>query len=198
MNTGKMKKTGILSGSFNPPHIGHLAIANYMLEYEGLDELWFIVSPHNPLKDAGSLVPEDQRLEMVQIAIRDEPRFHASDIEFTLPRPSYTINTLDTLSQRYPDREFYLIMGSDNLLLLDRWKEHERLVSTYKILVYPRPGYPTGDISNPNIRIVEAPLLDISSTVIRESFRHGRQLRYWLPDGLFDHIVAKNIYSRTE
>lgn len=193
-----MKKTGILSGSFNPPHIGHLAIANYMLEYEGLDELWFIVSPHNPLKDAGSLVPEDQRLEMVQIAIRDEPRFHASDIEFTLPRPSYTINTLDTLSQRYPDREFYLIMGSDNLLLLDRWKEHERLVSTYKILVYPRPGYTAGHISNPNIRIVKAPLLDISSTVIRESFRQGRKLRYWLPDGLFDHIVAKNIYSRTE
>jgi len=134
-------KTGIFSGSFNPIHIGHLALANYLCEFAGLDEVWFVVSQLNPLKDEADLLDNDLRLEMVSLAIWNYPKFKASDFEFTLPRPSYTVQTLRLLKDQFPDREFHLIIGADNWQQFHLWKEYETIINTTPILVYPRPGY---------------------------------------------------------
>lgn len=134
-------KTGIFSGSFNPIHIGHLALANYLCEFEGLDEVWFMVTPHNPFKKQADLWSDELRLQLVQLAIEGYPRFRASDFEFHLPRPSYTVHTLNRLKEVYPEREFQLIIGSDNWKVFDQWFESERIVSENKILVYPRPVF---------------------------------------------------------
>ena len=148
-------KTGIFSGSFNPVHIGHLALANYLCEYEGLDEVWFLVTPHNPLKEEDELMDDAFRLKLVQLAIEGYPKFKASDIEFNLSRPSYTIHTLDKLKETYPDREFYLIIGSDNWVLFPCWYQSERILVENHILVYPRPGYPVSSDSLPeNVKVV--------------------------------------------
>ena len=173
-----MKRIGLLFGSFNPPHIGHLALANYILEYAGRDEIWFIVSPHNPLKEAS------------------EPRFKASAYEFSLPRPSYTIDTLDSLAADFPDCDFSLIIGSDNYLSLDKWKDKDRLVRDYKLLVYPRFGFPIAcdDISQ-NVKVVKAPRFEISSTMIREAIRQNKSIRFWLPCGIYDYILERNLYK---
>lgn len=138
----KKTKTGIFSGSFNPIHIGHLALANYLCEFEGLDEVWFMVTPHSPFKKQADLWSDELRLQLVQLAIEGYPRFRASDFEFHLPRPSYTVHTLNRLKEVYPEREFQLIIGSDNWKVFDQWFESERIVSENKILVYPRPGFP--------------------------------------------------------
>ena len=135
-------KTGIFSGSFNPIHIGHLAIANYLCEYEGLDEIWFLVSPQNPLKAHSELWSDELRLKLVELAVEDYPRFHASDFEFHLPRPSYSVHTLDKLHATYPEREFYFIIGADNWARFDRWYQSERIIKENQLLIYPRPGYP--------------------------------------------------------
>lgn len=134
-------KTGIFSGSFNPVHIGHLALANWLCEFAGLDELWFVITPHNPLKDRSNLMDDRLRLELVEAAIAGYAKFRASDIEFTLPQPTYTIDTLRTLDRTYPDREFHFIMGADNWSSINRWKESETLITSYPILIYPRKGY---------------------------------------------------------
>lgn len=191
-----MKRIGLLFGSFNPPHIGHLALANYILEYAGRDEIWFIVSPHNPLKEASELVDEDIRLDMVSRSIFSEPRFKASAYEFSLPRPSYTIDTLDSLAADFPDCDFSLIIGSDNYLSLDKWKDKDRLVRDYKLLVYPRFGFPIAcdDISQ-NVKVVKAPRFEISSTMIREAIRQNKSIRFWLPCGIYDYILERNLYK---
>ncbi|KAA6310709.1 Nicotinate-nucleotide adenylyltransferase, partial [termite gut metagenome] len=135
-------KTGIFCGSFNPIHIGHLALANYICEYEEIDEIWFVVSPQNPLKQQTDLLDDKLRMELVETAISEYPRFHASDLEFGLPHPSYTINTLDRLKETYPQKIFYLIIGSDNWSIFNKWKEPERIIAENQILIYPRPHYP--------------------------------------------------------
>ena len=150
---------GIFSGSFNPIHIGHLALANYLCEYEGLDELWFMVSPHNPLKEKGELMEGAFRLRLVELAIQGYPKFHASDFEFHLPQPSYTVHTLEKLCEAYPQHRFYLIIGSDNWASFHRWREWERILNENHLLIYPRPGYPVDKAVLPaNVRLVECPV----------------------------------------
>lgn len=184
-------KTGIFGGTFNPIHIGHLALANYLCEFAGLDELWFMVSPQNPLKGEGSFLTDEQRLELVTTAIQGYPRFHASDFEFSLPRPSYTIFTLDKLKEVYPDRQFYLIMGADNWKSIERWKDTGRLVGENNILIYPRPGYNIDAESLPATAIlIDAPLFDISSTFIRRALDEGKDIRYFLHPDVYELLIT--------
>lgn len=180
-----MIRTGIFGGSFNPIHIGHLALANYLCEYSDLDELWFMVSPQNPFKaNASDLWDDELRLELVRLAVKDYPKFHASDFEFHLPRPSYMVNTLQKLRETYPNREFILIIGADNWASFPRWKDSGTIMANHRLMVYPRPGYEIDEHTLPaNVLRVDTPLLEVSSTFIRESLKQGKDIRYFLhPD----------------
>lgn len=189
-------KTGIFSGSFNPIHIGHLALANYLCEFAGLDEIWFMVSPHNPLKEESELLADHKRLELVESAVEGYPKFQASDFEFHLPRPNYTVYTLEKLKERYPDREFHLIIGSDNWNLFSLWKDPEQIIATTPILIYPRPGFPIDEKQLPeSIRVVSAPLLDVSSTFIRQAISAGKDIRYFLHSAVYKVIMEEGLYK---
>ena len=192
--TIKKLKTGIFSGSFNPVHIGHLALANWLCEFAGLDELWFLITPHNPLKDREELMDDQLRYELVEAAIAGYPKFRASDFEFSLPQPTYTIDTLRALGRTYPDRQFHFIMGADNWAFIKRWKESDVLISSYPILIYPRKGYEIILPANfPDIRAVEAPLMEVSSTFIRQSLKDGKDVRFFLPEAIRNHKCLSNI-----
>ena len=195
-------KTGLYFGSFNPVHIGHLAIANYIYEYSDLDEIWFVISPHNPLKQKGSLLADYHRLRLAEIAIGDDQRFRVSDIESKLPSPSYTIDTLTNLQEKHPGHQFALIMGSDNLVTINKWKNADVLVSSCKIIVYPRKN--NGKEPSPavktllqtaDIEIVNAPEIEISGTFIRSSIREGKDLRHFLPPGVWQYIRDMHFYE---
>jgi len=189
-------KVGLFFGSFNPIHIGHLAIANYMVEFTDLDKLWFVVSPHNPLKQKKSLLDNHHRFQMVQIAIADDNRFKATDIEFKLPQPSYTIDTLTYLREKYPNLTFVLIMGSDGLVTFNKWKNYKELIKNYQRYIYPRLGTDQALLQNlENGVIVNAPLMDISSTFIRESIAKGKDIRYFLPDKVWHYISEMHFYK---
>ena len=185
-----MIRTGIFGGSYNPIHIGHLALANYLCEYGDLDELWFMVSPQNPFKaNDTDLWDDDLRLELVRLATEEYPKFKASDFEFHLPRPSYMVNTLQKLREVHPDREFTLIIGADNWLSFPRWKEPETILAHHPLIVYPRPGYEIDDSTLPqNVRLVNTPLLEVSSTFIRESVKQGKDVRYFLHPKVWERI----------
>ena len=187
-----MKKTGIFGGSYNPIHIGHLALANYLCEYGDLDEVWFMVSPQNPFKANSSDLWDDQfRLELARLAVEEYPKFHASDFEFHLPRPSYMVNTLQKLREAYPDREFTLIIGADNWVSFPRWKDPDTIIANYQLIVYPRPGYEINESELPtNVRLVNTPLLEISSTFIRESLKQGKDVRYFLHPKVWEKIAS--------
>lgn len=186
--TGKIQ-IGIYSGSFNPVHIGHLALANWLCEFAGLDEIWFLITPHNPMKKRNELMEDRLRYELVEASIAGYSKFKVSDIEFTLPQPTYTIDTLRHLQKSHPEHEFHFIMGADNWLSVDRWKESEALISGYPILVYPRKGYHINIPENrPNVRMVNAPLIEISSSFIREAIKEGKDVRFFLPE------VVRNKY----
>ncbi|MFO8001416.1 MAG: nicotinate (nicotinamide) nucleotide adenylyltransferase [Marinilabilia sp.] len=192
-----MTQTGLLFGSFNPIHIGHLALANYMLEYVPFDEVWFIVSPQNPFKEENDLAPPHHRLEMTRLSITKESRFKVSDVEFNMPRPSYTIHTLRKLSREFPAHKFSMIIGSDNLTNIERWHSSGELLDNYPLTVYPRPGFPVSDLIEDlpgTIKTVKAPLFDISSTFIREGIKAGKQLRYMVPEGVFEYIIQYRLY----
>ncbi len=186
-NTAGKRKTGIYSGSFNPVHIGHLALANWLCEFTELDEIWFLITPHNPLKEKEELIDDRLRYELVKKSIAGYPKFKVSDIEFSLPQPTYTIDTLRTLDRLYPEREFYFIMGADNWTSISRWKESETIIANYPILIYPRKGYEVKlNNSMPHIRYVEAPQIEVSSTFIRQSLRTGKDVRFFLPEAIRD------------
>jgi nicotinate-nucleotide adenylyltransferase len=190
-------KTGLFFGSFNPVHIGHMAIANYFAEFTDCHEIWFVVSPHNPLKKKTSLLGDYQRLELVNLAIGDDPRFKASDIEFNLPQPSYTIDTLTYLREKYPSRIFILIMGSDNLDSFEKWKNYERILETCEIYVYPRPGiHPEESRFRGSIKFFDAPLMEVSSSFIRDSIRKGKDMRQFLPEKVYQYITEMNFYRK--
>lgn len=192
----KKCRTGIFSGSFNPVHMGHLMLASYMREFMYLDEVWFVVSPHNPLKEAENLLDDSIRLEMTGMALEDLDGLSVSDIEFHMPRPSYTIDTLTKLTTDYPDRVFTLIIGGDNWNEFYRWKEYERLRREFDILIYPRIGE---DVQIPeefrgNVQLVEAPVVEISSTFIRNSLKAGKNMRVFVPAKVYDFIVKSGFY----
>ena len=189
-------RTGLFFGSFNPIHLGHTIIANYMVEYGNIDELWFMVTPHNPLKKRSNLLDDYQRLELVNLAIGDDFRFKASDIEFRLPKPSYTINTLTYLKEKFPTRTFLPIIGSDNYLNFHKWKNYEILKSDFEFLVYPRPDFDTQNASMPgNFHIVNAPMIEISSTFIRNAIKAQKDIRHYLHPAVYKYIEEMSFYK---
>ena len=192
-----MKTIGLFSGSFNPIHLGHTTLASSIIESTGLDEILFVVSPHNPLKKQSELLDEQLRLKMVDLALQDYDNMHASDIEFRMPKPSYTVNTLRYLSGAYTDCKFKLIIGSDNLRVFNRWREYEYILEHYNVIVYPRKDDNIARLTElyPQVQIVAAPLLPISSTEIRQAIADSDfSISKWLNPQVFDFIIKNNLY----
>jgi nicotinate-nucleotide adenylyltransferase len=185
---------GLYFGSFNPIHIGHLAIANFMVEFTEMDSLWFIISPHNPFKQRKTLLADHHRLELVELAISEDDRFRSSDIEFKMPTPSYTIDTLARLTERHPKYRFSIIMGSDGLPYFPKWKNAEEIRKNYLRYVYPRPGFPVQESMDENIRIVDAPQIEISSSFIRKAVAEGKDVRHFLPPRVWKYLDEMNFY----
>ncbi|MEX2512341.1 MAG: nicotinate (nicotinamide) nucleotide adenylyltransferase [Cyclobacteriaceae bacterium] len=187
-------KVGLFFGSFNPIHIGHLIIADIMQDQTDLDEVWFVVSPQNPMKSSNSLLHEFDRLRMVELATADHFKFRVIDAEFHMPKPSFTIDTLAYLSDKYPEKEFVLILGGDNLNHFHKWKNSPEILAQYGMYVYPRPGK-NKVWEHPNIQYIESPLLDISATFIRKIIKKGGSVRYLLHPDVTDYIRSKNLYQ---
>ncbi len=191
------KQVGIFSGSYNPIHIGHVMLANYITEFTYIDEVWFVVTPHNPLKEANGLANEQTRLEMCKIAVRGMEKLKVSDIEFSMPKPSYTIDTLDRLKADYPNLDFTLIIGADNWSSFHLWKDFERIRAENMILIYPRLGEEIiidQQYSN-NVQSCNAPILQISSTFIRTSISEGKNIPSFLPHGVYEYITTHKLYQ---
>ena len=187
-------KIGLFFGSFNPIHIGHMAIANYMVEYTDMEQLWFVVSPHNPFKERKNLLADHHRMELVERAISGDDRFRASDIEFRMPTPSYTIDTLTWLGERYPSHSFVIIMGSDGLPGFPKWKNAAELQRNYRRYVYPRPGHEVDLSEHENLAVVDAPHMEISSSFIRKAIGEGRDIRHFLPPAVWKYLDEMNLY----
>lgn len=202
--------TGLFFGSFNPIHLGHLMIASYMIEFTDIHDVWFVLSPHNPLKEKSTLLPDVNRLYMVNVAVEDEPLFKASNIEFHLPQPSYTIDTLTYMQEKFPSREFVLLAGTDILNSLHKWKNYEQLLAHYHFYIYPRrssePGFPEEAAdhthseaaylrNHPSIRFVHAPLIGISASFIRNGIREGKNMQYFLPAKVWEYVEKMGFYK---
>ena len=188
-------KTGLFFGSFNPIHVGHLIIANYMATFSGLKEVWFVVSPHNPLKLKTGLANMYDRLEMAKIATENTPHLKVSDIELKLPQPSYTIDTLTYLHEKYPEKQFVLIMGADNLTSFKKWKNYEVLLKNYEIFIYPRLGCDISEWENhPSITFTNTPQMEISATFIRKALKDKKNIQFFVPDKVLEFIEQKNMY----
>lgn len=186
---------GLFFGSFNPIHVGHLIIANVMVENGALDQVWFVVSPQNPFKSQQSLAHEFDRIDMVRAAIHDNFKFQATDVEFGMPKPSYTADTLAVLSDKYPQHHFSLIMGEDNLVSFPKWKNYQAIIDYYGLKVYPRPEAQKSElIRHANVQMVDAPLLDISATFIRDNLRNSRSIKYLVPDPVIEIIESRKLY----
>ena len=191
-------KIGLYFGTFNPIHIGHMAIANYMVEFTEIQQLWFIISPQNPFKEEKHLLKDYHRLAMVNQVIEDDNRFRASNIEFKLPRPSYTIDTLVYLQEAHPDHKFYLLMGSDNLKHFHKWKNADEILKNHHILVYPRPGDQMRNMElHPHIHIVNAPLMEISASFIRQAIADGKNVSYFMPYKAYRYMTEMNFYRKS-
>ena len=195
-------KIGLYFGTFNPIHIGHLIIANHLAEYSDLEQIWMVVTPHNPLKNKQTLLDDYQRLQLVFLATNDYPKIKASDIEFKLSQPNFTVNTLAHLQEKFPQHTFSLIMGEDNLKSLHKWKNHEIILQNHEIYVYPRISSEIDATqnytfkNNPNIHIVDAPVVEISSTFIRENIKKDKNVRPLLPEKVWQYIDHNNLYKK--
>lgn len=192
-----MKKIGLFFGTFNPIHIGHLIIANHLAEHSELDEIWLVITPHNPHKKKSSLLPDYHRLEMVFLATKSYDRIKPSDIEFNLPQPNYTTHTLIHLSEKFPKYQFSLIMGEDNLNTLNKWKNYQTILSDYQIIVYPRltpTNIPEELQNHHNIKKIDAPIMEISSTFVRKSIQQGKNVRPMLDEKVWAYIDHNLFY----
>lgn len=189
-------KIGLFFGSFNPIHMGHLLIANYFIEFGGLDKVWFVISPQNPFKINDALLDENVRLKLLKIAVDNDPRFLACDVEFNLSRPSYTVNTLKALRQQFPEDTFYPIIGGDNLQSFHLWKDYLEILEHHQIMVYRRSGFHQNPLlaNHPGIKLFDVPLLNISSTYIREMIQAGKSVKYFLPEEVEKYIQQNNLY----
>lgn len=185
---------GLYFGSFNPIHTGHLIIANHALENSDIDKVWFVLSPHNPLKESHNLLNEYDRLRLLQMAVEDNPKFRASNVEFSLPRPSFTIDTLTYLQEKFPLEQFSVILGSDSYGNLPRWKNWERLIEQAAFIVYERPGFPVPEYKGAKLTILKAPLLEISASFIRRQRVEQKSIRYLVPDAVAAYIEENNYY----
>jgi nicotinate-nucleotide adenylyltransferase len=190
-------KTGLFFGSFNPIHNGHIAIAGYILEFTDLEEIWFVVSPQNPLKKQHLLAPDKHRLEMTRLAIEDfKPKISLCDIEMNMPRPSYTVDTLKALDEQYPMREFAVLMGADSMESIHRWKGFETLLNSYRIMVYPRLGSNVNKICRKyKVEIIDAPIMEISSTFLRSSILKNKKVDYFMPIKAYRYLINNNLYK---
>ncbi|MDR0825119.1 MAG: nicotinate-nucleotide adenylyltransferase [Prevotella sp.] len=188
---------GIFSGSFNPIHIGHLILANYIVEFTEIEEVWFLVSPRNPLKSENELLDENIRFEMTKLALEKYSKLKADDFEFSLPKPSYTINTLDTLRHSYPEHQFTLIIGADNWNLFGNWKDYDKIMEKYRLKVYPRSGSHIliPDRLKHRVEALDSPVIDISSTFIRKSISAKKDIRAFLPDNVYEYIIKEGLYK---
>ena len=191
-------KIGLYFGSFNPIHIGHLVIANHIAEHSDLDQVWFVVTPHNPFKKKSSLLDNYQRLEMVYRATKDYTKLKPSDIEFNLSQPNYTINTLTYLQEKYPENEFSLIMGEDNLKSFHKWKNYKLILENHHLYVYPRISKGTNETpfhDHSKVHFIDAPNMELSSTFIRESIKAGKNVRPMLPEFVWEYLDEMNFYK---
>lgn len=195
----KKEKVGLYFGSFNPIHYGHLIVANHILMNSDLDKIWFVVSPQNPFKKASELEDNTLRLDLVKLAIEGNENFFASDVEFSLSQPSYTIDTLKVLANLEPKKEFVIIMGEDNLVNFHKWKNYQEILDNYNIYVYPRQGIDNTETpQHPNIHLIDAPTINISSTYIRELIAQGKDIRYLLPENVRKKLVSLHLYGVTK
>ncbi|MDD3080334.1 MAG: nicotinate (nicotinamide) nucleotide adenylyltransferase [Paludibacter sp.] len=190
-------KIALYSGSYNPIHIGHTALAKHLIDHKVVDEVWFVVSPCNPLKDQKNLLDEYLRLDMVMLAIQNQNNFKVSDVEFTMPIPSYTFDTLSKLEVDFPEHEFSLIIGSDNAVVFDKWKNYKEILQKYDVFVYPRKGYDFADVSDiyPQMRLLNTPLYDISSTEIRQAIAQKKDVTNWLHPSVYEFIIENKLYQ---
>jgi nicotinate-nucleotide adenylyltransferase len=192
-------KIGIFPGSFNPVHIGHLAIANYVAEQGEFDEIWFLITPKNPLKIKSDLLNQEIRLDLLEKSIGDYPKFKTCTIEWDMPQPTYTINTLQKLRMLFPENSFELIIGSDNWETFHRWKDYQLILKNFKILIYPRLGTGRIFINHPNVRMIKgAPKMEISSTFIRRAIRQGKDIRFYMPIGVYNDVINTGFFQKQE
>lgn len=189
-------KIGLYFGSFNPVHVAHLIISNHILNETNIEKIWFVVSPQNPFKQESNLLNEYHRLHLVRLATEDDTRIKASDIEFSLPKPSYTSATLAYLADKYPEHEFSIIMGSDSFQNLPKWKNHEVIVKNYTLYIYRRAGFEIENKIGANVKVLDAPMLQISSTLVRKYIKEGKSVRYMVPDKVLDEIEKGGYYRK--
>lgn len=190
INMENKTKIGLFFGSFNPIHVGHLIIANSMIELAGLDEVWLVVTPQNPFKINSELMDENVRLDLINIAIKDNPKLKSCDVEFGLPKPNYTIETLLHLQKKYKQNQFFLIIGEDNLVHFDKWKDYNLILNNVEVLVYPRPNSQNSKLkTHPRVHFYNCPMFDISSTYIRENLKNGKSIKYLVHEGVEKYIL---------
>lgn len=196
--TNLQLKVGLYFGSYNPIHIGHLVIANYLVEYTDIDQLWFVVSPQNPHKKKNNLLEDYHRLEMVHRAVEGDDRLRACNIEFSLPKPSYTVDTLAYLKEQHPNHHFVILMGSDNLESFHKWKNYETILDNFGVIVYPRTGFDKTKVQvQKNITVAQgAPIMEISSSFIRKAIRKGKDVRHFLPHKTGEYLAEMNFYKK--